>query len=273
MRRVFSLEKRGKSFTAYFCLVFILCLSAFLFDVFHGLYGTGMPHSFSRSDMSSFLGRPVSAHTLGLINALWRLIAYGAMGLYLFFKTGFKEIINDDIRQPKNILVVILAGLIMGLFFIGYDSVYRNARGYPILLYYDSTLPSAIFASIAEGIGDQIFNMIRLYFLVWLFSKAIRSEEGRAKLFWVVAVLCALMFAVEHIPYTMIFSAGRYRSVFHVRPWEFWVIMGLYAPLAFVCTCFLKKYGLLGAIIVHTVCDLTWRVAWAWIRLGGDIFA
>jgi len=265
---------RKGSYVAYGCLVFVLCLSAFLFDVFHGLYGTSMPHSFSRSDMSRFLGRPVSAHTLGLINALWRLIAYGAMGLCLFFKTGFKEIINDDIRQPKNILVVIIAGLIMGLFFIGYDSVYRNATQWSgILLYLRSEFPSAVFASIAEGIGDQILNMVRLSFLVWLFSKVIKSEEGRAKLFWGVAVLCALMFAVEHIPYTRIFSAGRYRSVFHVRPWEFWVIMGLYAPLSLVCTYFLKKYGLLGAIIVHTVCDLTWRVGWAWIRLGGDIFA
>jgi len=87
-----------------------------------------------------------------------------------------------------------------------------------------------------------------------------------------VAVLCALIFAVEHIPTTMTFLVRNYRSIFSVPFSMSMVIIGLYAPLGLVCTYFLKKHGLLSAIAVHFICDLTWHVIWSYIHYGDELF-
>jgi hypothetical protein len=229
-----------------------------------------MEHSFGIWDLPMFS----SNVRLGLGNAVWRLLAWGGMGflgLRLSFKTNLiREILNDDIVRPKIILITFIAGVIMGLFFIVYNVRYSYRYNlvhlYGMLLYRNVELPSAMFASFAEGIGNQILNMFRVVFLMWLFSKVIKSEKGRTVLFGFVAVLSAFIFVMEHIPYTRIFAQmpGLFSrpSIFSLTPSDYMWIAGLYAPLSLVCTFFLKKYGLLSAITVHVVCDFTWRVVW-----------
>jgi len=254
--------ERKRSYVVYGCLVFVLCLSAFLFDVIVQNSDI-MPHSFDWSGLTQLVGRHVSYNELGLVNALWRLVAYGAMGLLglrLFFKLGFKDILNDDLKRPKIIVAIILTGVVMGVFFTWYDIMIKNEFELFTLKLGFSNLASGILTSLAEGIGDQILNMFRVSFFMWLFSKAVKSEDGRKILFLGVTVLCALIFAVEHIPTTMIFTAINFRSIFSVPIYMSMIIIGLYAPLGLVCTYFLKRHGLLSAISVHFICDLTWRV-------------
>jgi hypothetical protein len=234
-----------------------------------------MSHSFDWSGLSQLVGRHVSYNELGLVNALWRLVAYGAMGLLglrLSFKLGFKDILNDDLKRPKSIVAIILTGIVMGVFFVWYNIMARNELGIFILILGFSNLTSGILASLAEGIGDQILNMLRIAFFMWLFSKAVKPEDGRKILFVGVAVLCALIFAVEHIPTTMTFLVRNYRSIFSVPLSMSMVIIGLYVPLGLVCTYFLKKHGLLSAIAVHFICDLTWRIIWPYIHFGDELF-
>ena len=272
------MESKKNIYTVYFSLVFVLCLSVFLFNVtspFWGALTTGLDHAFSGRELSRLFGRQVSSIETGLVNALWRLLAYGSLGLWglhLSLKTGFKGILNDDIRRTKSILVTVLAGVVMGMFFIGYDAISANIFS-RMLMTSHSLIPSAIFASIAEGIGCQILNMFFVVFFMWLFSKAVKTEEGRANLFWAVAILCSLIFAARHIESTRLWhSVYMCANIFQLSLESYLAIIGLYAPLSLVCTYFLRKYGLLSAITIHFICDIMWRVGWAHIRFGDAIF-
>jgi len=146
--------ERKRSYVVYGCLVFVLCLSAFLFDVIVQNSDI-MPHSFDWSALTQLVGRHVSYNELGLVNALWRLVAYGAMGLLglrLSFKLGFKDILNDDLKRPKIIVAIILAGVIMGVFFTWYDIMIKNEFELFTLKLGFSNLASGILTSLAEGI-------------------------------------------------------------------------------------------------------------------------
>jgi hypothetical protein len=232
-------------------------------------------HFFRKSDLAKLLGRLYITHvTFGLLNAAYRLIAYGGMGLlgvFLASKVGFKNILNDKIKQRKNILIVIFTGMAMGIYFIGYETVSNKIFDIPLLLYQYSGIPASIFVSFADGIGDQILNMLRISFFVWLFSKIVKSEKGRSILFWTGAVLFAILFAVEHIASTFIYY-GSYRNIFRISSLEFRLILGVYAPLSLVCTWFFRKFGLLSAITIHIIADLIWRVLLPWKIFGDSMF-
>jgi hypothetical protein len=129
-----------------------------------------------------------------------------------------------------------------------------------------------LFASIAEAIGDQIGNMFRIIFFMWIFSSIIKSEDWRAIIFVFVAAFSAWFFVMEHIAYTRFFVSGWYSNIFQIIPSEFKAVAGLFVPLSLVCTYFLKKHGLLSAIAVHFICDFMWRIVWGWIQIGNEMF-
>jgi hypothetical protein len=235
-----------------------------------------MEHTFGWMGLERLLNRGIPSYAWGLINALYRLLAYGGMGLlglYLSTKNGFKQVLNDEIGKAKNIVLVLSVGIAMGIFFIVYDDalIPKIYDGWGLLLYMESLFPRAVFASIAEGIGDQILNMLRIAFFVWLFSKIIKSEGGRAVLFRAVAVFYSLVFAVEHIPSTRFYSLS-ISNVFSLPQGEFALVYGAYGTLSLVCTYFLKRFGLLSAITIHFICDIIWRVLWAMHKMGDLMF-
>ena len=265
-----------RSYVVYFFLIFVLCLSTFLFSAISPFWNEeleGLDHAFTQSELSRLLGRRVSYNETGFVNAAWRLLVYGSLGfwgLHLSSKIGFKGILNDDIKRPKTVIATVIVGIVMGVFFIGYDMILEQSYWH-LLMHSYSRIPSAIFPSIAEGIDCQILNMFSVVFLMWLFSKIIKREEGRARLFWFIAVLCALIFAARHIESTMLWYSGR-QNIFRMSSREYLAIIGLYAPLSLVCTYFLRRYGLLSAITIHFICDIMWRLGWAWIQWGDRVF-
>ncbi|MCL2374030.1 MAG: hypothetical protein FWC65_02155, partial [Treponema sp.] len=112
-----------------------------------------------------------------------------------------------------------------------------------------------------------ILNMFTVAFIMWLFSGAVKTEEGRDRLFCMAAILCALVFSARHIESTMLWYAGSL-NIFRMPSREYMAIIGLYAPLSLVCTYFMKKYGLLSAVGIHFISDIMWRIGWAYIQYG-----
>jgi len=125
----------------------------------------------------------ISVNMLALANTLYRLITYGLIGffgLYLSFKTGFKNIINDELKNYKNMIIIAAVGIIMGLFFVGNQIFIKDISGILLLQY------------------------------------------------------------------------------------SYSVMTLLFAPLSLVCSYFLRRFGLLSAIMIHIISDLIWRVLWQW---------
>jgi hypothetical protein len=266
------MEKEKKSYFVYFCLVLVLCISAFIESLSRDWIPPG--HFIDEYNLAMLLGRSYIPHfPYGLLSAVYRLIAYGGMGLlgvFLASRAGFKNVWNDEINQRGNKLLIISAGIAMGIYFIVYDEVIARKIINVPLLPGASVIPASIFVSLAEGIGDQILNMLRISFFIWLFSKIVKSEKGRLVLFWTGAVLLAVLFTVEHIALTTDYRFQHYRNIFQIPSSYFMLVLGLYAPLSLVCTWFFKKYGLLSAITIHIISDLMWRVLWGY-KIDGNL--
>jgi hypothetical protein len=228
--------------------------------------------------MLSYLIPSNSRFDLALANFVIRLFypgVVGILGLYCASRIGFKVILNDEIKQKNNILMILLAGIIMGAYFIGYETLFDKILNIHILQYYISKFPSVIFNSLAEGIGDQIVQMFRLSLLIWLFSKILKIEKGCNKLFWVVSAICALWYTIDHIPYTFLYHTNDFRFsgiglYDYIR--YMGLFIGLYGSLALVCAYFFKRFGLLSAIAINFITEISWRFLWAWIYKGPRIF-
>jgi hypothetical protein len=266
------MEIKTKPPIVYSCLVLALCASAFLFCMIDPVwFEPSMEHSIN-SQLLWYLIPNRSRFDLALANFVIRLFypgIVGMLGLYYASKIGLNGILNDEIKQGKNILLTISVGIIMGGYFIGYETLSDLLLNKRILQYQLSIIPSAIFNSFAEGVGDQIMQMFYISLLVWLFSKIIKSESGRNKLYWVASAICALGYSIVHTRYTHIYSSKNLYPYFFQN---MGIIIGLYGPLSMACAYFLKRFGLLSAIIIHFITDISWRVLWAYVKWGDLVF-
>jgi hypothetical protein len=274
------MEETKKNYIMLLRIVLVGSLSALLFYVFDG-NDTGLENTPSLVAVQRVFNMPnFTRFTLGAIVSVWRFIAYSCIGLagaYFSSKIGFIHIVNSEIKKRKNILITIAAGIVMGAYFIVYDRLLPEIfNGGYLLDPTGSRIPSSIFASVTQSIVHQITNMflISLPFMLW--SKIIKldasDKELQAVLFWIFAVLSAALFTMQQIRTTIYFSAMWNPSIFRVPMKYMLTMVGLFAPLSLVCAYFLKKFGLLSAILVHLICDLSWRVIWAYTQIGERMF-
>jgi membrane protease YdiL (CAAX protease family) len=238
----------------YFGLILLLSVNAFIY-VF-------MP----MSDLIPSQELPVPKYVLGLANFGIMLFIYGGigfLGLILSQKIGFENILNEKIKDRKNLFEIILVGLFIGIFFILVDIITNKLFLLPKMLH--PPFPTSFFASINAGIGEEIiFRLFYISFWIWLFSKIIKSEKGRNILFWIVAILSALIFSVGHIPSTMILYD--YKSFFEMPISLIIMIIGLNGILSIFCAYYFRKYGFLSAVLIHFFTDVVWHIIWGLIN-------
>jgi len=264
-----------KSYIVLFWLVVTLGLSVFLYYTLSGYIFYQAEHSIKRNVLLMIFGKRLPNYAEGLVNMFWRFLSYGTMGLigvFLASKIGFKEIVNKEIKQPKTVRNIFITGAILGIYFIIINFIYETKYFYPISTLRRSEMPGGIFASVAEAIGDQIKIMFYIVILLWIFYKIVKSEEGRSKLFKAVVIFSAWLFILEHKEYTWVYNANIHKNIFQIRQLDFFLLIGLYAPIPLVCSFYLKKYGLLSAIAVHFICDFMWNILFAWILMGNEMF-
>jgi membrane protease YdiL (CAAX protease family) len=248
------MKKITNSLKMYFGLILVSGICAFIYVLLPG--GAYLP----RQNM------PFPKPLLALINGLTVLFFYGGigfLGIILSHKNGFKEIINDEIKNYKNILKIITAGIGTGIIFITVDVLLNKIFGIP--LYIHPPFPASLFASINAGIGEEL--MFRLFFVsfwVWIFSKIIKDEKGRNILFWVVGTFSALIFAIGHLP--AVIMLYNYKTIYEITL-PYWImIIGLNGLVSIAALYNFKKYGFIGAVLIHTFTDIIWHVLWGIIQ-------
>jgi hypothetical protein len=209
---------------------------------------------------------PFPRPLLALINGLMVMFFYGGvgfLGIILSNKNGFKEVVNDEIKNYINVLKIISLGIGVGVVFIIVDILFKKIFDMP--LYIHPPFPASLFVSINAGIGEDL--MFRLFFVpfwVLLFSKIIKSEKGRNVLFWVVGIFSAIVFAFGHLPSVMMLY--NYKTIYEITL-PYWImIIGLNGLVSMVALYCFKRYGFIGAVLIHTFTDIIWHVLWGIIQ-------
>ncbi|GMO35838.1 MAG: hypothetical protein Ta2B_15990 [Termitinemataceae bacterium] len=248
------MKKITNSLKVYFLLIIISSVCAFIYVLLPT--GAYMPKQ----------NMPFPKPFMALINALTVIFVYGGigfLGIILSRKNGFKEIFNDEIKSSKNILKIILAGISVGIIFIVVDVLLNKIFNMP--LYTHPPFPASLFASINAGVGEEL--MFRLFFIsfwVWIFSKIIKTEKNRNILFWIIGAFSAIIFVLGHIPSVMMLY--NYKTIYEISL-PFWgMIIGLNSIVSIVAVYYFKKYGFIGAVLIHTFTDIIWHVLWGIIQ-------
>jgi hypothetical protein len=208
---------------------------------------------------------PASKPIIALVTAGIMLVIYGGLGylgLRLAQTVGFADLWDPAVTNRQRFIVPALAGLGMGIFFIGVDLIVRRLLPLDVLSH--PPFPMSLIASATAGIGEEtIFRLFFVSFWMWLIGFVILRGRGQRVVFWGVSVLSALAFAFGHIPSVM-FILGV--ETIQAIPWILLVeIVLLNSALSLFAADYLRRYGFLAAVGIHFWTDIVWHVIWGLI--------
>jgi hypothetical protein len=245
------MKRLSTSLKIYLLLVLILAISN-AFQVYFQVYQGTIPAA----------PLPAPLFVLALANAGIAIVLYGGLGLAglrLARGLGFAAVWDENVNNRQRLLIPAVAGAGLGVFLILADLVFSPYNGIGRIQH--PPFPASILASLSAGIGEEI--IFRLFFILlwcWLFSRIIRGEEWRNRVFWIIAAVSALTFALGHLP-GMMYLYG-FGSISDFSPVLIFEIILLNGVISLFAAQFLRRWGFLAAAGVHFWTDIVWHVAW-----------
>ena len=181
----------------------------------------------------------------------------GAMGVYFADRTGFPPAWGTANENAKRIWLPSVLGVALGLIAIVTEKLTRWTE----IVAAKMNLPSIHIAWPASLLiypgGAIIVEVVYRIFLVpvllWLVSGVILRGKQREQVFWVLAVITALLEPVSQDLHAVL--AGPSRETFAVVFVEDFVLNILQAWL-------FRRLGFLSAILMRVLFYLLWHVLW-----------
>jgi hypothetical protein len=208
---------------------------------------------------------PASKPAMALATGGMLLVGYGGLGylgLRLAQGLGFPALWDPVLSQRWRWLVPAVVGATTGIFFIVADSLLRPLHGTGPLPH--PPFPTSIVASTTAAIGEEL--IFRLFFIplwMWLISTLLLRGRWQNEVFWVVAVLSALAFALGHLPSVMLtLGIDHVNDVPAALMTEILLLNGVLSLLA---AYYFRRDGFLAAVGIHFWTDVVWHVLWGLI--------
>lgn len=205
---------------------------------------------------------PASKPILAVVYAGIILFVYGGLGfigLILSQKLGYADIWEPKVSNRQRFFIPALYGMGLGLVFIIADAILSRFHGFGPLPH--PPFPTSLVASAVAGIGEEIiFRLFFISFWVWLISHVILKKKWQNQIFWIFAVISAIVFAFAHIPSVLILFGMK---SFSELPPAIWIeIFFLNGMISLVAAYQFKNYGFLAAVGIHFWTDVVWHVIW-----------
>jgi len=205
---------------------------------------------------------PASKPVIALVSAAIALVLYGGLGflgLKLSQKLGFADLWDPKVSNKQRFLLPALIGICLGIFFIIADAIFSQFQALGPLPH--PPFPTSLAASAAAGIGEElIFRLFFISFGVWLISYVLLKGKWQNQIFWIVAVLSALAFALGHLPSMMLLLD--FKTVGEIPPALMSEIILLNGVLSLFAAYYFRKFGFLAAVGIHFWADVVWHVIW-----------
>ncbi len=205
---------------------------------------------------------PAPVIVIALVNVAIAVALYGGLGfigLVLSRKLGFADIWDAEVTNRQRFLTPGIVGALLGIFLVISDLVFSQFNGIGRLPH--PTFPASIFASLSAGIGEEIiFRLFFIPFWVWLISYVILRKRGQNQVFWIIAGVSALVFALGHLPALMLLAG--FTSPAQVSPALYAEIILLNGAIAIFAAFYMRKYGFLAAVGIHFWADIVWHAIW-----------
>lgn len=203
---------------------------------------------------------PASKPVLALAGALSALVLYGAaglVGLHFTRKLGLPDVWDNRVSNRQRFVVPAISGAIAGVFLILGDTLF--SRFHPMGPLPHPPFPTSLVASLAAAIGEEtIFRLFFTPFWTWVIFHFVLKDRWKKQVFWVMAIISALAFALGHLPSVMVIMGAE--TAFGLPPALFTEIIVLNGAVALLAAHQLRNYGFLAAAGVHFWADIVWHV-------------
>ena len=141
----------------------------------------------------------MSKKSMAFLTAVMTFFLYGGLGLLglrLAGILGFPELWDSDIPGKKRIIIPMIPGVSIGLFFILADRLFNRLHAYGPFPH--PPFPASIMASITAAIGEElIFRLFFITLFVWVFSYVLFGKKYQNTVFWIFTSLSALVFSLS----------------------------------------------------------------------------
>ena len=205
---------------------------------------------------------PASKPVIALVSAAIALVLYGGLGfvgLKLSQKLGFADLWDPKVSNKQRFLLPAFIGIGLGIFFIIADAIFSQFQALGPLPH--PPFPTSLVGSAAAGIGEElIFRLFFISFGVWLISYVVLKGKWQDQVFWIVAFLSALAFALGHLPSMMLLLD--FKTVSEIPPVLMSEIILLNGVLSLFAAYYFRKFGFLAAVGIHFWADVVWHVIW-----------
>lgn len=203
---------------------------------------------------------PAPTPVIALANVAIVLFVYGGLGyvgLRLSRVIGFADIWDENVSNRQRFLIPSVVGGLIGLFFVVTDLVVSQTYTVDALVHPE--FPMSIVASITAAIGEEIiFRLFFIPFWLWLISWVLLKQRYFDQIFWILAVLSALLFSLGHIPSAIaLLGLG---SASQIPPVILAEILLLNSVLSLPAAYYMRQYGFLAAVGIHFWTDVVWHV-------------
>ncbi|SIQ05031.1 CPBP family glutamic-type intramembrane protease [Halanaerobium kushneri] len=190
------------------------------------------------------------------------LILYGGLGYFglkLSKKIAFADIWDSKVSNKERFLFPALIGIFLGIIFIILDLILTQFHTLGSIPH--PPFPTSIIASATAAIGEEIiYRLFFISFWVWLISNLILKRKRRNKVFWIITLFSALLFASAHLPSIIaLYGLNTLREIPFAIILEIFILNGL---LSISAAYYLRKFGLLAAVGIHFWADIVWHVLW-----------
>jgi hypothetical protein len=190
------------------------------------------------------------------------LVIYGILGfigLTLWRKIGFPDIWDERVTNRQRFIIPAIVGAAIGVGIILIDLLFSPINGVGRIIH--PPFPTSIVASLSAGIGEEmIFRLFYISFWTWLVGKVILRGKRLTIVFWVVAILGALLHGASHLPTAMILFGVNDPSLLPpLLLVEIYLMNGL---LSIFAAYYFKKFGLFAPIGIHFWADIVWHMIW-----------
>lgn len=209
---------------------------------------------------------PASKPVVALASAGIILVVYGGLGflgLALSKKLSFPSILDPDVSHRQRLVIPAYLGVATGVFIILADLLFKRLHPFGALPH--PPFPTSIVVSVSAAIGEEvIFRLFFIPFWVWLISSVLLRGKWQRQVFWAVAALSALAFALGHLPSLMLVLG--LNTISRVPAALLAEIVLLNGLLSILAAALFKRYGFLAAVGVHFWADVVWHVVWGLLR-------
>lgn len=180
----------------------------------------------------------------------------GAIGLWISAQLGYPGFINSALPFTSLILWPLLIGLGIGILLVGLSFVTPPRFRIPQLRFPDSIIPYTL-----GGLFEEVlFRLFLLPLFVWLISYLLLGKQFQDEVFWIVAILLALVYLVMQLQGARaIFKIERISEIPPALLLSFVLASGLGSILA---AYFFRMGGFVSSFSLRVGIYLVWHILW-----------